>query len=335
MKRTVFFSLLCCMLAAGITARAQKHDLRFNPDKKFKIVQFTDVHWVPGHPNSEDAEKCMNAVLEAEKPDFIMFTGDLVYGQPAAEALRRSLKPAVDRHIPFAVTWGNHDDEQDMTRQQLSDHIKNLPGNYTAQTPGLSGVTNFILPLKSSDGTATAFILYVFDSNSYYQLPHAKGYAGVQLDQVHWYIQQSKALTRANGGKPYPAAAFFHIPFPEYNEAAQDENACLIGTRKERACSSSLNNGLFSAMLQCGDVMATFVGHDHINDYAVNWKNILLCYGRFTGGDTVYCNIPQGNGARVIELTEGQRSFKTWIRLRTGNVINQINYPADYAPYKQ
>jgi hypothetical protein len=48
--------------------------------------------------------------------------------------------------------------------------------------------------------------------------------------------------------------------------------------------------------------------------------------GRFTGGDNVYNNI-KPNGARVIELTEGERSFRTWIRLRDGGVIHDIKYP--------
>ena len=80
--------------------------------------------------------------------------------------------------------------------------------------------------------------------------------------------------------------AFFHIPFPEYNQAAQNENALLIGTRKEKACAPAINTGLYAAMLNAGDVMATFVGHDHVNDYVVDWNNILLGYGRFTGGKT-------------------------------------------------
>lgn len=125
--------------------------------------------------------------------------------------------------------------------------------------------------------------------------------------------------------------AFFHIPFPEYNQAAQNENALLIGTRKEKACAPAINTGLYAAMLNAGDVMATFVGHDHVNDYVVDWNNILLGYGRFTGGKTVYHDIPGGNGARVIELHEGERSFKTWIRLKGGKVINLVTYPADFA----
>ena len=50
--------------------------------------------------------------------------------------------------------------------------------------------------------------------------------------------------------------AFFHIPFPEYNQAAQNENALLIGTRKEKACAPAINTGLYAAMLNAGDVMA-------------------------------------------------------------------------------
>ena len=103
----------------------------------------------------------------------------------------------------------------------------------------------------------------------------------------------------------------------------------MIGTRKERACSAEVNSGLGTAMLAAGDVMATFVGHDHVNDYAVNWRGILLCYGRLTGGSTTYNDIPKGNGARVILLTEGKREFETWIRIKGGEVINHVNYPSD------
>lgn len=143
-------------------------------------------------------------------------------------------------------------------------------------------------------------------------------------------LRGSVGYTERNGGKPLPSLAFFHIPFPEYNEAAQDENALLIGTRKEKACAPLINTGLYAAMLNAGDIMATFVGHDHVNDYVVDWKGILLCYGRFTGGNTVYHDIPGGNGARVIELTQGVRSFKTWERLEGGKIINEVNYPSDF-----
>lgn len=304
--------------------------LKFNADKKFKIVQFTDVHWVADSLASEEAGERMNEVLDAEKPDLVVYTGDVIFARPADKGMRRALEPAIKRGIPFAVTFGNHDDEQDMNRKDLYEFIKDMPGNLTSTVEGLSGVTNFILPVKSSVGDKDAAVLYVFDSNSYSPMKQVKGYGWIKHDQVQWYINESKKYTEANGGTPLPALSFFHIPLPEYHEAVKHEGAFMIGTRKETACAPEINTGLFAAMLEAGDVLGVFVGHDHVNDYAVSWKGILLCYGRFTGGKTVYHDMPGGNGARVIELIEGVRQFRSWIRLKDGKVINEFTYPSEW-----
>ena len=126
---------------------------------------------------------------------------------------------------------------------------------------------------------------------------------------------------------PVPSLAFFHIALPEFNQAASDENAQLYGIRREKACAPALNSGLFTAIKENGDVMGVFVGHDHDDDYAVCWYDVLLAYGRFTGGPTEYIHIP--NGARVIELNEGARTFKTWIRTKAG-VEQLTTYPDSF-----
>ena len=79
---------------------------------------------------------------------------------------------------------------------------------------------------------------------------------------------------------------------------------------------------------ECGDVMGTFVGHDHNNDYAIMYKNILLAYGRYTGGNTVYNDLP--NGCRVIVLKENERRFDSYIRLANGKIEYQITYPDSF-----
>lgn len=331
MKNLKFLFLAIILTYVGtIASMAQMSVLKFNADKTFKIVQFTDIHWVPGNPASEEAKARMNEILEAEKPDLVMYTGDFIYGKPASEALKNVFEPVISRHIPFAVTLGNHDDEQDMNRQQVYEAILQMPGNLTGTVEGLSGLTNFILPIKASDGSKDAALLYGLDSHAYSPLKSIKGYDWIKPDQIAWYSQNSSHYTMANGGKPLPALAFFHIPVPEYNEAASTEDALLIGIRKEKACAPALNTGFFTAMLQAGDVMATFVGHDHVNDYVTYWKGILLGYGRFTGGATVYHDIPGGNGARIIELSEGQRAFKSWIRLKNNTIVTPIDFPTDF-----
>ena len=260
------------------------------------------------------------------------FTGDVIYGQPAEEGMRTILNLAANRQIPFGVTFGNHDDEQGLTRTQLFDIIQTIPYNLTDSVAGVTGVTNFILPLKSSDGKKDAAILYCMDSHSYSQIKGIGGYDYIKFDQIRWYRENSAKYTKQNGGTPLPSLAFFHIALPEYNQAASDETAILVGTRKEKACAPQLNSGMFASMKEMGDILGVFVGHDHDDDYAVFWKGILLAYGRYTGGDTVYNNL--SNGARVIEMTEGSTNFRTWIRLKDGEVINTVNYPSDFIKKK-
>ena len=74
-------------------------------------------------------------------------------------------------------------------------------------------------------------------------------------------------------------------------------------------------------MVDMGDVMGTFVGHDHSNDYSGVLHGIRLCYGR----STRYVSYVEGvrkdkfpTGARVIRITAGERQFETWIRQSDG-----------------
>lgn len=327
MKKVLLLLLLAFTTIPALNA--QERELKFNKDRRFKIVQFTDVHWVYGNDASQEAATLMAEVLDAEKPDLVVLTGDLVYAKPAGKALQKVLEPILKRGLRFAVTWGNHDDEHDMARAQLSHFIEDLPGNLSSTTEGISGITNYILPIEASEGDYDAATLYIFDSHSYSNIKGVKGYGWIENDQIEWYKKSSKSFTAKNQGKPLPSLAFFHIPIPEYREAATSLGNFMVGTRKENVCSPEINTGLGAAMLECGDMMGVFVGHDHVNDYATTWRGILLCYGRFTGGNTVYNNIPGGNGARIIELREGERSFKTWIRLKDGKIINTVDFPSD------
>lgn len=319
--------MLALMVGTVLACRAQAEPLRFNENGEFKIVQFTDVHFKYGNPASDAALKRINEVLDAERPDLVVFTGDVIYAAPADTAMRTVLSCVSSREIPFVVTFGNHDDEQGMTRAELYDIIRTMPFNIQPDR-GAAESPDYLLPLKSSDGKKDAAVIYCLDTHSYSKLPDVKGYDWLKPEQVDWYRKQSAAYKAGNGGKPLPALAFFHIPLPEYNEAAANENAILIGTRMEKACAPALNTGMFTAMKEAGDVMGMFVGHDHDNDYTVMWRGILLAYGRYTGGNTVYNHLP--NGARVILMKEGERTFTTWIRLKGGKIVDKTVYPDSY-----
>lgn len=284
--------------------------VKFQADSTLKIVQFTDIHW--NHDSTEScilsAENLRNA-LESEMPDLVVFTGDIVTG-PSEAGWRAVTSIITEAGIPFAVTLGNHDDEADWSRDQIFDFLATVPGFLGRKGPdAVYGVGNYYIHVKSGASDDVKSILWFIDSNAYSDDKNISDYGWIRFDQIAWYRQKSAEMTALNGGNPYPALAFFHIPLPEYDKVIGQEGT--LGLAEERVCSPQINTGMFSAFIEMGDVMGTFVGHDHDNNYIGVHKGIALAYGQSSGYET-YGSI--GRGARVIVMKENLRGFSTWIR---------------------
>ncbi len=319
--------VLTFVFLASVTfsAGAQpKNKLHFNADGTFKIAQFTDIHFKPGVPESEPSLGLIKYILETEQPDLVAFTGDIVTGRPAADGWKAVLAPVVEAGIPFAVTLGNHDDEHDLSRQQIRELLKTFPGYEGKKPDAKSDFGDYLVKVNAENKEENA-LLWFLESNAYSTLDSVKGYGWFSHDQVNWYRKQSRNNTLKSGEK-LPALAYFHIPLPEY-KTAFDSEAKRKGQRNEKECSPDINTGMFTAMLFEGDVMGTFVGHDHVNDYIVNHYGIGLAYGRWSGGKTTYGDLQ--HGSRIVVLEKGKKHFKTWIRLRDGQVVDKIIFPDD------
>ncbi|WP_409346497.1 metallophosphoesterase family protein [Paenibacillus sp. MBLB4367] len=308
--------------------------LRFREDGSFTIVQFSDVEWIDEFdydPESPQLDACtrqtMERIMELEKPDLVVFAGDVIASERTKDPLKSFLHAVAaveEKGIPWAAVFGNHDSEGSVTRKQMHEAQLSHPFNVALPDPdGVSGAGNFALPVLNRRGDAAAS-LYFLDSGDYAQ-PAFKigGYDWIRRDQIDWYVSRSREWTNRNGGVPLPSLAFFHIPLPEYNDV-WDFHVCH-GHRLDGTCASPrVNSGLFTAMAEMGDVMGTFVGHDHANDFCGTLHGIKLCYGRATK----YVSYVDGKrsdhfptGARVIRLTEGERSFETWIREHDGTLV--------------
>lgn len=293
--------------------------LRFRADGTFTIVQFTDTHWNNGEPADERTHALMELVLETEQPDLVIHTGDVIEGSGArdpAEAWRAAVAPIEARRIPWAAVLGNHDDEGTADRKQLMAVQQSCVSCLSEPGPSeVSGMGNYVLRVRAG-GDATALALYCLDSNGYAET-EVGGYGWIRRDQIAWFLESARAL-RDEYRAPLPALAFFHIPLPEYDDVWHF--GTCYGNKYEPVCCPRLNTGFFAALHQAGGVMGTFVGHDHINDFEGERYGIRLCYGRASGYQT-YGRDGFLRGARVIRCAQGERSFRTWLRLEDGTMV--------------
>ena len=301
--------------------------LRFNQEGKFKIVQFTDLHFLYDSYRSDSALAIVRTVIRTEKPDLVVLTGDIVVApENTKKAWLQVSGVLAEARVPWAVTLGNHDAQFQLSKEHIIETIAGLPFCLTEKGPKkTTGSGNYILKIHSSKSPGTAALLYFFDSRMGF---HPKTYFGayewIAFDQITWYRKMSMKLTEANHGTPFPALAFFNIPLPEYKEVVGKETT--KGSQRDPVSSSDLNSGLYTAFLESKDVMGTFVGHDHENNFIGCLRKICLAYGYVTGRQC-YGNI--GKGARVIELYEGERKFDTWIlKLYEGNRNIDTWFPA-------
>lgn len=297
-------------------------NLKLNNDGTFKIVQFSDLHLQDGSSLDRKTIHTMEKILDTENPNFVVITGDVIRGEKCKEPesiFPMSIIPMEKRNIPWAIIFGNHDEEGNITKKELMELQLKFPNCRSRHgDENLFGVGNFELTVVNGAGKR-AFALYFIDSGANAPVKIG-GYDWIKRNQIDWYIQRSIELNDFNNGVPIPSLAFFHIPLPEFNELW--DYHISYGNKQEAIGCPKINSGIFSAMVERKDMMGVFVGHDHINDFHGELFGIQLCYGRATGYNT-YGKEGFLKGARVIVLDENTKAFQTWIHLEDGTVIHQ------------
>lgn len=313
--------LFCWVLC--LSGFAQTTSLKFH-EGKFKIMQLTDLHWVVSDSYKEKNDSTYNLIrkmIQIEHPDLVILTGDVIVSNHALQGWKRIANLFTEEKVPFAVTFGNHDEETDMNNAQILDYLQTVPYNltYDAENGKLSGSGNCTLPVLASDGKTEKWVLYLFDSHNITSNRSLGYYDWIKHDQIAWYRKTSDQFRERNK-RTLPSMAFFHIPLPEHETARW---VCReLGEKQEGVCAPGLNTGLFSSFIEKRDVIGVFVGHDHNNDYMVDLDgNIVLAYGRKTGYPSAY-NETLSRGVRIINLYENEAIFDSYIRDLKGTYFN-------------
>ena len=329
LKKALAIILAAMMLApAALALAADGADptkLQFNENGEFKIMLFADPQ------DDQDLEETTVAImceaLDQYQPDLVIYLGDnaVADAEYQPDAIRAVTKPVVDRGIPYSIVFGNHDEEHNISKEDMLAVYQSLGNCLTYDAaPEITGCGNCNHPIWSSDGSKIAFNLWMIDSNMYNTDPGMSGYDYVHPDQIEWYKETAKALAEQNGGEVVPAMDFQHIIIPEIfdklylelpfslGEASENRNGKhytalpvftrLTGYWLEKPCPPDVYDGQLDAWLEVGDVIAEFNGHDHVNSFMTNIRGVDVTNVPTVGCNSYFKDINRGAG--LITLHE-------------------------------
>ncbi len=324
----------------------------FTTDRELKVMHLTDIHIGGGWISAKNDAKAVNAVaamVTAEKPDLVVISGDIVYPVPYEAGAINNLPPAKifatlmeALGVSWIVTFGNHDTEfySFYTREEISDFYSNEDFKHCLYQEGpesIDGYGNSVINVKNSDGVITQSI-FTMDSHAY----AGKGLASIiamkydhlKQSQVDWYkatIEKNNAYNKVLTGSDENVVntlLFIHIPIQEYRDAwfeyvnngykDTDDVKLIYGTAGEEGdvvvYSGEEPDQLFETMLTLPGQKGIFCGHDHLNNFSIDYKGIRLTYG-FSIDYIAYADIDtwgSQRGCTIITVnTDGTFECKT------------------------
>ncbi|MGX7107948.1 metallophosphoesterase family protein [Facklamia miroungae] len=287
--------------------------LKYRPDGTFRIIQFTDTHIgnMPFHEEDERTFKLIEDALAYFDVDLIIHTGDIIWSEGVKDAdivFEKTMEYFDKAKIPMAITFGNHDTEEIITRSDLR-RIFDQKVEVKAEKTHSMIVNDreaYCLEIFHSDKDQVAHAIYLIDSGAAAPLDIGT-YDWVLPQQVAWFSETSANYRRGDRHKRH--LVFQHIPLPEYWQAATKIIDGVNHETNDAISAPYINTGLFANMVIDGETWGMFVGHDHDNDFEGVYHDIHLVYGNVSGYQTYGA---EERGVRIIELKEDDQSIKTY-----------------------
>ncbi len=220
-------------------------------DKELKIVQLTDVHIGGGWISAKKDVMALNAVaaiINAEKPDFVVISGDMAYPVPVQAGTFNNKSGAKilaelmeTLGVYWTLTFGNHDTEaySYFDREYITNFYSQYPHCLISDgAKDVDGYGNQVFNIINSDGLITRSI-FTIDSHSYVDgdiFGLMWKYDNVHENQIEWYksvieennrhnalkmLSSSSSQSMINNIKllKVPSTVFLHIPLTEYKDA--------------------------------------------------------------------------------------------------------------------
>ena len=329
----------------------------FTTDGDFKVLRLTDLHLAGGFLSAEKDKKAINAIaamVTAEKPDLVIITGDISFAVPWYGTINNSYahnyaKRLFERlGVYWTVTLGNHDSEAYnlLGRGAVAEMYEDEDLEYCLFDRGpedIFGEGNHYINVKNSEGLITRSLI-MMDTNAYTdEDPFGIKwiYDKIHDDQMEWYsdvVERNNAHNAALGSEEtVKSSLFVHIPIsivkPSYdayvaNGRADTEDIKYIsghdGEPDPVVWGPSTEDGVIDKLLAEGSTDGVFYGHDHLNNFTLEYRGIMLSYG-YSIDYSAYDDIDLvGYQRGCTVITYGSDS--------SFNMVNENYYQDKYVP---
>lgn len=297
--------------------------LRFSTEGKFKILMMSDIQETLDYDPRTLAD--MHRLVAHEAPDLVVLGGDNCNGKvlKTEEELSAYLDvfsaPMEDRGIPWVHVFGNHDHDVAVPPLRQAALYERFPHCLSKHTEGITGTTNFVLPVYAADGSEIAFHVWGLDSNHKIKtsglfpgtdpkLPNLPIPSGVwdivHFDQLMWYWQSAEEL-EAYSGKKTHGILFMHIAPWEF-QAIVDNPAETggAGSMVETMGLGRFNSGLFAALLQRDEIKCIACGHSHNDCFSGSWCGVQMCLDACAGYSPYGIDSLRGGRVFVIDQND-------------------------------
>lgn len=277
-------------------------------DDDFDIVTFTDFHLDTYKDKGNVTIEMLIRNISSQKPDLVVFVGDNITSALNARRAKQLGKLMEELGVYWTLVLGNHEGDNiaSISRQKMIDIFASYPHclvekdiKMTKSGETVWGVGNHVINLLDSNGEIRQS-LYFFDSGADMTEEDIEKYKEeiestnnkkddyIKDSQIQWYKETvSNINTIANG--TVKSVIFSHIPLVEFDAAYEKamkgdaEAELLYGNKFEAVSASGHNNGFFDVIQDFGSTQAFISGHDHVNNYAVKYKGIVLAYNQNSG----------------------------------------------------
>lgn len=256
--------------------------------KDFVILNITDTHFSDYDHRAFtafDVEAKIKTLVASVKPDLITVSGDIVCSDSTFYSIRRITDLFEGFGIPWAPMFGNHDNEGNCDKNYLADIMMSAPNCLMSKGDPEMGVGNYVVNIAevNEDGTKNIVeTVVVMDCR-----------ADNRNKQIEWFRWVSEGTNKITGNSS-EITIFTHIPLAEYqyayDEAWDSDNKCwkdgynAFGEWNEKICYDNGSDGvpalegLFDAMKESGTAKYFFCGHEHLNNFSIEYEGIRLTY---------------------------------------------------------